>query len=316
MTPLRRRMIEDMELRNYSKATIRCYVQAAARFARHHGRSPTQLDQQAVRGYLLHLIHEERISWAHYNVTVCALRFLYRVTLGKNWRVEQLPYAKKPKTLPTVLTNQEVLRLLKCVRQLKHRMVLMTMYGTGLRVSEATHLRPEHIDSQRMVIEVHGGKGAKDRLVPLPPVLLMALREYWRVYRPKQWLFPGASSDRPMASVSIHQACQRAVSTAGFWKRVTSHTLRHSFATQLLDSGVDLCTIQRILGHSRLGTTALYTHVSLGRLLATVSPLQALAADMPRLLADNRSRSATSSAATAPNTSASAAPSQPPTNLP
>jgi site-specific recombinase XerD len=308
-------MIEDMELRNYSKATIRCYVQAVARFARHHGRSPTQLDQHAVRGYLLHLIRKEQISWGHYNVTVCALRFLYRVTLGKNWRVEQLPYAKKPKTLPTVLCDQEVLRLLKCVRQLKHRMVLMTMYGAGLRVSEAIHLRPEHIDSQRMVIEVHCGKGAKDRLVPLPPVVLMALREYWRLYRPKQWLFPRASSDRPMASVSIQQACQRAVLTAGFWKRVTPHTLRHSFATRLLDSGVDLCTIQRILGHSHLGTTALYTHVSVGRLLATVSPLQALAAEVPRLLADKHSRSATSSAVTEPNTSASAVPCQPPTNL-
>ncbi|MGH8336993.1 MAG: tyrosine-type recombinase/integrase, partial [Gammaproteobacteria bacterium] len=149
----------------------------------------------------------------------------------------------------------------------------------------------------------------------LSPVLLGALREYWRLCRPTEWLFPGASPDRPMASVSIHQACQRAVSAAGFWKRVTSHTLRHSFATRLLDSGVDLCTIQRILGHSHLGTTALYTHVSLGRLLATVSPLEALAAQVPRLLnpaGDNPSKSVTSSAVTVPNTSGSAAPSQPP----
>ena len=283
MTPLRQRLIEDLQLRNYAPSTVRAYVDHVSWLARYYRKSPDQLDQEQVRAYLVHLVQERQLSWSHYNVTVCALRFLYRVTLGKDWPIKHIPFAKRPRKLPSVLSGAEVIRLLECVPKLLHRLVLMTIYGTGLRVSEATRLRVEDIDSQRMLIHVRGGKGAKDRLAPLSPVLLEALREYWKTTHSPTWLFPGLDPERPAHLPSIRRACQRAAQAARLNKHVTPHTLRHSFATQLLEDGVDLRTIQKLLGHNQLRTTALYTHVSLDRLQHTASPLDRLANDISRL---------------------------------
>lgn len=311
MTPLRQRLMDDMQIRNYAPGTIRNYVDHVAWFARFHGKSPDQLGQEHVRAYLVHLVRERKISWGHYNVTVCALRFLYRVTLGKDWPIKHIPYAKRPKKLPSVLSGTEVIRLLECVANVHYRLVLMTMYATGLRVSEATRLRVENIDGQRMMIHVRSGKGAKDRMVPLSPVLLEALRSHWRTTRSTTWLFPGVNPERPIRNETIRKACQRAAQDAGLRKHVTPHTLRHSFASQLLEEGVDIRTIQKLLGHNQLRTTALYTHVSLGRLQQTVSPLDRLASDVTRLVSQKPavdSKSATSSAGTPPSSSEPVAP--------
>lgn len=317
MSSLRERLIQDLQLRNRSAGTIRTYVSHIVGLARYYRQSPEQLDQEQVRGYLVYLMQERRVSFSHYNATVCALRFLYRVTLGKDWPIERLPYAKRPKQLPSVLSHQEVARLVRCIPQLKQRLILLTIYATGLRVSEAIRLRPQDIDSQRMVIHVRSGKGAKDRLVPLSPLLLEALRQYWRIARPQSWLFPG---DQPLAHLTretVTRTCRLAALAAGLSKRVTPHLLRHSFATRLVELGTDLHTIQQILGHSRIGTTSLYTHVSASRLRSTASPLDALSAELPGLLrptAAVRSKSPTSSAGTAPNSSANAAPASRSTN--
>jgi site-specific recombinase XerD len=230
--------------------------------------------------------------------------------LGRDWPIERLPYAKRPRQLPSVLGHQEVARLLQCVPQLKQRVILLTIYATGLRVSEAVRLRPEDIDSQRMVIQVRSGKGAKDRLVPLSPLLLDALRQYWRIVRPQGWLFPGDRPLAPLNRATVSRTCRMAALAAGLSKRVTPHLLRHSFATRLVELGTDLHTIQQILGHSRIGTTSLYTHVSATRLRSTASPLEALAAELPGLLrpaAAQPSKSPTSFAGTGPNSSAGAA---------
>jgi site-specific recombinase XerD len=281
-------MIDDLRLRNRSPRTIKVYVYQVARFAKFYGRSPEHLNEEHIRGYLLRIIAEGQVSWSHYNVIVCALRFLYRVTLGKSWPIQRLPYAKRPKKLPSVLTPTEVVRLLECVVQLRHRMVLMTMYGTGLRISEAIRLRPQDIDSQRMLVHVRSGKGAKDRMVPLAPVLLEALRQH---ARPR----------------TVTVACAQAVRRAGLSKRVTPHTLRHSFATHLLEANEDIRTIQALLGHRQLRTTALYTHVTPARVQSTRSPLQVLAQEVSRLVPlppGQGLKSGTSSDDTAPSSCA------------
>ena len=232
------------------------------------------------------------------------------MTLGKDWPIKHIPYAKRPRRVPSVLSGAEVIRLLECVADLRYRMALLTMDATGLRVAEAARLRIEDIDSQRMLIHVHSGKGAKDRLVPLSPVLLESLRSYWRTVRSPTWLFPARDAQRPVSHARLQQTCRRAAQLAGLAKRITPHTLRHSFATQLLEEGVDIRTIQTLLGHSQLRTTALYTHVSLSRLQRTASPLDRLAADVGRLsrpVPVPGSKSPTSSAGTGPSSCGPAA---------
>jgi len=304
MTPLRRRMIEDLRLRNRAPGTIEAYVTQVARFAQFYGRSPEHLDQEDIRAYLLRIIAEGQISWSHYNLIVCALRFVYRVTLGRDWPIERLPYAKRPKKLPTVLSPAEVVRLLECVVGLQQRMVLMTMYATGLRVSEAVRLRPQDIDSQRMLVHVRAGKGAKDRVVPLAPVLLEALRQYWRLERPTEWLFPARQTPGHAHRRTLNEACAQAARRAGLTKRVTPHVLRHSFATHLLEANENIRTIQVLLGHNQLRTTANYTHVTAAHVRRTPSPLQVLAQEVSRLvpLPPGRGlKSGTSSDDTAPS---------------
>lgn len=275
MTALRERMLADLRLRNYSPKTQQVYVERVARFARHFGRSPEKLGPEEVRAYQVHLL-EEKVSWSVFNQVVCALRFLYRVTLRRSWAVDQIPFPRQAKRLPTVLGTEEAERLLGAVGSLKHRTMLMLAYGAGLRVSEVVGLRVEDIDSQRMVIRVREGKGRKERLVMLSPVLLEALRRYWRWARPREWLFPGQDPNRPLSVRSLQKVCERARRVAGLQKRVTVHALRHSFATHLLEAGTDLRLIQELLGHRSLKTTAIYTHVAVHRLAAVASPLDRL----------------------------------------
>jgi len=280
MTILRQRMIDDLKLRNYSPRTIETYVHCVVGFAKFHRRSPDLLGPEDVRRYQLHLL-DAGTSWSRFNQTVCALKFLYRVTLKVGWPVEQIPFGRKPRPLPVVLSQEEVVRLIEAVPHDVYRMALLTAYAAGLRITETVALRAEHIDSARMLIHVEQGKGQKPRLLPLSEVLLRKLRLYWRDQRPKvpssPWLFPSADPTRPVHVTTIEKACQRARVTAGLSKHATPHTLRHCFATHTLEAGVDLRTVQALLGHANLSTTAIYTHVQRKLVTATRSPLDAIA---------------------------------------
>lgn len=272
-SPLRRRMIEDMTVRNLSPATQRSYVHAVAKFSRYFDRSPDRLGLEDVRAFQVHLV-STGISWAALNQTVCALRFFYGVTLGHAEIPERIPYARQPRTLPIVLSADEVVRFLEAVPSLKTRTALTTAYAAGLRASETVGLRLADIDSKRMVMRVEHGKGGKDRYVMLSAQLLNILRTYWRLARPEDWLFPGR--DGPIDVQVLYSACRSACAAAGLGKRVTVHTLRHSFATHLLESGTDIRIIQVLLGHNNLSTTARYTRVSTRLIAKTQSPLERL----------------------------------------
>ena len=275
MTPLRQRLLDDMRMRNLSPHTQAAYVSTVARFAKHFDRPPDQLGREHIREYLLLLIRRGR-AWDTYNQARCALHFFYRVTLGKDWPLEQLPCAKVPKRLPVVLSRDEVRQLFTAARRPKGRAMLMTAYAAGLRASEVVGLRVADIESQRMLICVRQGKGQKDRYVMLSPVLLDALRTYWQKDRPADWLFPGPDPTKAVGAVTFTRVCAGVARRAGLSKRVTPHTLRHSFATHLLEDGVDIRTIQTLLGHRSLRTTALYTFVAPEKVAATKSPLDAL----------------------------------------
>jgi integrase/recombinase XerD len=280
MTPLRQRMIDDLKLRNRSPRTIETYISHVARFAKFHGRSPELLGAEEVRAYQKHLL-VLGMSWSLFNQAVCALKFLYGVTLRVAWPVEHIPYGRKPRKLRVVLSQDEVVRLLTAVDNAMCRMALTIAYAAGLRITELVMLKPEHIDSARMLLHVELGKGQKARLVPLSEVLLEQLRDYWRTSRPRvkgsPWLFPGEDPAKPLHVTTIQNACQRARAAAGLTKHVTPHTLRHCYATHLLEAGVDLCTVQALLGHATLSTTAIYTHVQRKLVTATKSPLDAIA---------------------------------------
>jgi integrase/recombinase XerD len=263
MTPLRRRYIEDLRLKNFSPNTIRVYMHAVAAFARFFGRSPEALGEEDVRTYLVHLVSERRLSRSQYVLQLNALRHLYQDTLGRPNSLADLPRPKREQRLPVVLSRDEVRRLFSVVTNLKHRALFMVAYDAGLRLSEILSLRAEDIDSQRRVIRVRQGKGHKDRYARLTPELLGLLREYWRAYRPPAWLFPGASPDKQYDLATPGQVLKQACRRAGITKRISMHTLRHSFATHLLESGTNLRVIQKLLGHGSINTTALYTHVSL-----------------------------------------------------
>jgi site-specific recombinase XerD len=269
-------MIEDMTLRNFTPRTIQAYVARVAAFAQHFGRSPELLGADQVRAYLLYLLQQKRASWSSYNQALCALRFVYGVTLGKDWVLERFACPKQEKKLPVVLSPGEVAQFFQAVTDPKHRALLMTAYAAGLRVSEVVSLRVDDIDSRRMVIRIRQAKGRKDRYVMLSPRLLAILREYWKAARPTQFLFPGNVPDRPITPRTAQKACRGAQEAAGLGKRVRVHTLRHSFATHLLEAGTNIRIIQILLGHRSLRTTAVYTHVSTAALEATRSPLDRL----------------------------------------
>ena len=276
MSSLRKKLIEDLRVRNYSPRTVDTYVRCVASFASHFGKSPHLLGPEHVRDYQLFLVEGKHASWALFNQTVCALRFFYKVTLGKKWVIAHIPFPRQEKRLPVVPSVRELRALFSAVENLKHRTVLMTMYASGLRISEAMNLQLSDIDSDRMLVRIRQGKGKRDRYVPLSPTLLSVLREYWRVYRPKSWLFPGSSSDQPLSVSSIQKVCSGAGRRARLSKRVTTHTMRHCFATHLLEAGVDLRTIQLLLGHQSLSTTTVYLHVATQALQSTEGSLDLL----------------------------------------
>src|SRR3954447_25721632 len=285
MTPLRQRMIDDMTLYGLKRKTITTYVGYVARFARHFGKSPEVLGTAEIRSYLLYLTHDSHVASSTYNQALCALKFLYRVTLGKDWGLDGLARSRRQTKLPVVLSLDEVTRFFQAITSLRHRAILMTAYAAGLRISEVLALRVDDIDSQRMVIRIRQAKGSEDRYVMLSPRLLTLLREYWRARRrhevdqPSPWLFPGNVPGRPITDGAVYDACQAACLAAGLDKHVTVHTLRHSFATHLLENGTDLRTIQILLGHRSLNTTARYLHVATAALQSTRSPLDRL--DLP-----------------------------------
>jgi site-specific recombinase XerD len=276
MTPLRQRFIDDLRLRNYAKRTIDSYVGKVAAFAKHFGRSPELLGAEEVRAFQLHLL-ERRLSWSSFNQAVCALRFLYGTTLRRPEQLPMIPFGKKPRTLPSVLSQEEVVRLLAATPAGRDRVLLQVAYGCGLRLEELLHLRVRDIDSARMVLHVRQGKGAKDRLVPLSLRLLQELRGYWLQYRPTTWLFPGKKPDGTMTSSNAQRHLARVLKRLGLSKHCSMHTLRHSYATHLLEAGVDVLTLKALMGHSSLQTTARYLHISTQRLQQTPSLLDLLA---------------------------------------
>ncbi len=277
MTPLRQRMIEDMRIRNMAPRTQTTYVDQVARFARHFGRSPELLGPSEVRAWQLYLAQDKRLAASSISVAVAALRFLYTVTLRRTWSVEDdIPTVRQPRKLPEVLSPEEVGAFLAVVKSLKHRVILTVCYAAGLRVSEAIRLKAAAIDSQRMVIRIQAGKGGKDRYVMLSPRLLELLREYWKATRPQDWLFPGDQPGEPISRFAVEHACREAREPAGIRRAVTPHSLRHAFAVHLLESGTDLRTIQLLLGHRNLSTTARYLQIATSKVCATASPLDAL----------------------------------------
>lgn len=285
MTPLRQRLVDDLRLRNYSPRTIEIYVAHVARFAQHFGKSPELLGPDEMRAFQLHLI-EKKVSWSQFNQAVCALRFFYGKTLGRTELVPMLPFGRRPKKLPCVLSPEEVAQVLEAARPGRERTLFTTTYACGLRLMEAVSLEVTDIDSARMVVHVRQGKGQKDRLVPLSPKLLAELRAYWRMARPARWLFGNAQQDGPVHPGTVQRQMRRAVKKAGLRKAASMHSLRHSYATHMLEAGVDVMTLQKILGHRQLSTTALYLHLRNDHLQRVPQLLERLALPLPNLPAN------------------------------
>ena len=277
MTPLRQRMTEDMQVRNLALNTQASYLQQVSLFARHFNKSPEALGPEEIRTYQVYLTNERKLAPGSILIAIAALRFLYKVSLKKDWTFEDvIPAPKKPQKLPVVLSPEEVLQFLSCVGGAMHRAILTTCYAAGLRISEVVRLRPINIDSQRMVIRVEQGKGQKDRYVMLSPKLLEILRCWWRVNKPHHWLFPSDLPGRHISKDAVEQACQKARRISGIRKPITPHSLRHGFAVHLLESGTDVRTIQLLLGHRSLATTARYLRIATSKVCSTSSPLDLL----------------------------------------
>jgi integrase/recombinase XerD len=277
MTSLRQRMTEDMQVRNLALNTQTAYLRQVSLFARHFNKSPEALGPEDIRTYQVYLTNERELSTGSILVAISALRFVYNVSLKRNWNLDDvIPTAKKPQKLPMVLSPEEVLHFLSCVASILHRMILTVCYAAGLRISEAVHLKPDDIDSQRMVIRVALGKGQKDRYVMLSPKLLEDLRGYWRAMRPKAWLFEGEVPGYPVTAHTVEQACRKTHQVAGIHKPVTPHSFRHAFAVHLLEAGTDIRTIQLLLGHRSLTTTARYLRIATSKVCSTSSPFDLL----------------------------------------
>jgi integrase/recombinase XerD len=276
VTLLRQRFIEDMQLRGLAPTTQRSYLHYVSDYAKFYNTSPEQLDLEAVRQYELYLLHERKLSPESINSFVSSVQFLYLVTLEMPWGKECFPRVRRAHKLPVVLSPQEVSQFFESIPSLKYRAALMICYGAGLRISEAVALKVRDIDSSRMLLRVEEGKGRKDRYVMLSERLLAVLRCYWRAARPKDYLFPSWREKRHINSGALSTACRDASQHCGLAKRITAHTLRHSFATHLLEGGTDTRVIQALLGHSRIETTARYTQVSAHVVAGTPSPLDAL----------------------------------------
>lgn len=276
MTHLRKMMLEELQRRNYSQTTIRAYLRAVQRFSEHFRKSPDKLGRGEVRSYQAYLLKERKLAVGSAVAHVAALRFFFIRTLKRYGFREDLPYPKRQRRLPTILSLDEVAQLINAAGNLMQRALLMTVYGTGMRRTEVSLLKISDIDSKRMMIRVECGKGGVSRDLPLSPALLETLREYWRWKKPRSYLFPGRAQDRPISDKTVWYACTEAAHHAGITKHVTPHTLRHSWATHLLEAGTDLRTIQVLLGHGDLATTAKYLHLSLRHLQAAANPLETL----------------------------------------
>jgi len=282
MTSLRQRMTEDMQVRNLALNTQTSYVQQISLFARHFNKSPEQLGPEDIRSYQVYLTNEKKLAPGSILIAVAALRFLYKVSLQRDWTFDEvIPAPKKPQTLPVILSPEEVLRFLGCVGGRKHRAILTTCYAAGLRISEAVRLTVPDIDSARMVIRVDQGKGRKDRYVMLSPKLRDILRDWWRVEKPSHWLFPGDIEGRHISKDAVELACQKARLRFPVPKPVTPHSVRHAFAVHLLESGTDVRTIQLLLGHRSLATTARYLRIATSKVCSTASPLDLLPHPVP-----------------------------------
>jgi integrase/recombinase XerD len=271
---LKQRMREDLQLRGFSPHTQKEYLMRVTHFARYFGKLPDKLGEKEVKEYFLHLVKDKHASYGVLNMTYCALKFIYTVTLGRAWEVEKIPRVKRPVKMPVILDKTEVRRLIVLTENLKHKAILMMAYASGLRISEVAHLKVSDIDTARMTVLVREGKGKKDRYTILSKVALGTLTPYLETYnKPTVWLFPGATPDRPITASSIGCIMRAAKKRAVIMKRATIHTLRHSFATHLLEGGTDIRAVQSLLGHRSLRTTIIYLHVSPQRLARVTSPL-------------------------------------------
>jgi site-specific recombinase XerD len=275
-------MLEELQRRNYSQATTRSYILGVKQFAEYFSQSPEKLGAEEIRRYQLYLLNEKKITPGTVAIRMSALRFLYKKTLKRrDLAFDDLVFPKKPKKLPVVLSPEEVARLIEATPHPMHRTILMVLYGTGIRRTEASLLKVKDIDSRRMVIHIHEGKGSRDRDLPLRPKLLEALREYWRWKKPKDYLFPSTAGHRgveqPISDKTVWNICKEAAGRAGIQKKIGPHTLRHSFATHHMEAGTDLRTIQLLLGHAHLEHTAVYLHLSHRHLHTAIDPLDQLA---------------------------------------
>jgi integrase/recombinase XerD len=285
VTRLRQMVLEELQRRNYSPNTVRTYIHAIEDFARYFGRSPYRLGPEHIRRYQVHLFRDRKLSAGTVEGRTAALRFLFVKTLKRPYIHDQIPFPKRQRPLPTVLSQEEVARLIDSAQSLMHRAMLMTLYGTGVRRAELCQLKVADVDSKRMVIRVRHGKGGRDRDVLLSDKLLETLREYWRWMKPKTYLFPGTvknwRADVPITTKVVWTAVNEARKRAGIAKRISPHTLRHSFATHMLEAGADLRTIQVLLGHAELADTAVYLHLSRRHLQAVASPIEAITVSSP-----------------------------------
>ena len=276
MTPLRKRMTEDMEIRNLSPNTQLAYLQQVSSFAKYCRRSPEVVGPEEIRGYQVYVSNERKLAPGSLSIIASALRFLYKVTLKRAWVDTEIPLPKKPFILPVILSREEVAHFFESIASRKHRTILMTAYAAGLRISEVTRLKLTDIDSQRMMLRVEQGKGQKDRYVMLSPQLLEILRAYWKLTHSTVWLFPGDIPGRPISKAAVEQACQKARRVSGIKKPITPHSLRHGFASHLLEAGTDVRRIQLLMGHRSLATTARYLKVATTTVCATTSPFDLL----------------------------------------
>ncbi|MGH8569556.1 MAG: tyrosine-type recombinase/integrase [Gammaproteobacteria bacterium] len=276
MGALRKQMDGDLVVRGMSVRTREAYLGAVARLAKHYGRRPDRITEQEIQNYLLHLIEDRKLAWSSCNIVAQGLRFFYRVTLKRSQAQFVIPRARQPQKLPQILSREEVAALIKETLNPKHRAILMTAYGAGLRLNEICHLKLTDIDSARMTIRVEQGKGAKDRYTLLSPRLLTELRRYWMLYRPKDWLFTARDAARPIGECTVHRIYHAAKARARIAKEGGIHSLRHAFATHLLEAGGDIHTIQRLLGHGHISTTMRYFHLARKHLANTPSPLELL----------------------------------------
>lgn len=276
MGKFRERFERDLQIRGYADNTVNQYVYCVRNLVRHFMRPPDKLTIDDINDFQLHLTKERKVAWSTFNLYVFAVRIFFLQTLKKDWDIKAIPYQKTGRKLPEIFSGSELSALFKAVANIKHRAILMATYSAGLRVSEVVHLQVSDIDSERMVVRVEQGKGRKDRYVPLSEALLPVLRQYWKAARPADWLFPGQYPDKPLTRSSVERFFKKAKKNAGITKSVTVHSLRHSFATHMLEKGTDIRTIQQLLGHRCLSSTQIYTHVAKNYVNQAGSPLDSL----------------------------------------